>query len=302
MAGQETSWEGPLSPEMDPASGGLPLPEAKLNFAPTYGRPGNLVVFEAGPLPGRETVALDFYFPGSVSLLHHADNSVYGFVIIGFDTEAGRYPISLMEGESALAEEVLEIRDKSFAYSEFTMPPGRTEGWTAERLAEDREKIRRARDTSAPYPLWSDLFIRPLEGRITSTYGAVRVINNNPPRRHNGVDIGSPEGTPVLAANCGIVRLAEFLLAGGETVIIDHGIGLSTTYMHLSTIDIEEGQRVRRGEKIGEVGMTGYATGPHLHWEANLRNDRPVNPEQLLADYLIDLPLPYGDDHFPEQP
>ncbi|HED24673.1 MAG TPA: M23 family metallopeptidase, partial [Firmicutes bacterium] len=223
------------------------------------------------------------------------------YIIIGIDcdTEPGSYRLAFEKengddteaGEIILAEEI-EIAAKEFAFSRFSMPADRTTGWTSARLAEDREKVRLARETTEPYPLWTGPFISPLEGRISSEYGAVRVINNNPPRRHAGIDIAADEGTPVVAVNRGIVRLAEFLLSGGNTVIVDHGMGLSSSYLHLEEIHVEVGQTVECGEPVGTVGMTGYATGPHLHWEVNI-DQEAVNPEQLLDGDLLWIPPAY---------
>lgn len=114
-------------------------------------------------------------------------------------------------------------------------------------------------------------FERPLEwpvtGIITGVYGVRTFLNGQPRQPHLGVDIAAPAGTPVKAADAGIVSLAaQSLFFTGGTVIIDHGYGLSTLYVHLQNIAVHVGDRVTRGEIIGEVGETGRATGPNLHW------------------------------------
>jgi len=270
--------------------------EKEIFLQPQNPDPGDFLVVEAGPLTGNIDVILDFDFDGALSTIYRTGSRLYAVIAICYDNKPGRYRLSINKDSQQRTSKSLEtafnIGEKEFAFASFSMPASRTAGWTSARLAEDRENIRLARELSEPHPLWLQRFVRPLEGRITSTYGAIRVINNNPPRRHSGIDIGAPEGTPIVAANRGIVRLAEHLLAGGKTVIIDHGINLSTTYMHMSSIAVNEGQMVERGELIGTVGMTGYATGPHLHWEANIGH-APVNPEQLLEDDLLWVPPAY---------
>lgn len=266
----------------------------KLNHYPEVPAPGDFLIIEAGPAynyteSGIEP-GLDYDFPGAISRFYEAGGLIYAIVAISWDTEPGFYNLVLQidsgEQSEIVFEKSLEIAAKEFRLSRFSMPAERTAGWTAARLAEDRENVRLAREKTEPYPLWIDSFLLPLEGRITSEYGAIRIINENPPRRHSGLDIGAEEGTSIITPNNGIVRLSGFLLSGGNTVIIDHGMGLSSTYMHLETIAVNTGQTVTRGELIGTVGMTGYSTGPHLHWEVNI-GQTPVNPQQLLDNDLL---------------
>ncbi len=270
--------------------------EKELIFYPQLPAPGDFMIVEAGPLSDEVEVELAIDFPGSISHLYRLGGLLYAVVAISYNTEPGSYSLIIRAGNEEQGSDILSadilISDKEFLTSQFSMPASRTEGWTAERLAEDREKVRLARETTEPYPLWTERFINPLEGRITSEYGAIRIINQNPPRRHSGIDIATEEGEPIIAPNRGVVRLSEFLLSGGYTVIIDHGMGLSSTYMHLHELAVKTGEVVERGEKIGTVGMTGYATGPHLHWEVNI-GQVPVNPEQLLDNELLWIPPAY---------
>ncbi len=265
-------------------------------FYPKRPAPGDFLIIEAGPVTKDAVVELITDFPGAVSSYYQLGSLLYAVIAISYETEPGSYSLTVQtdpaEPDSSVLEAEIIIAEKDFRTSRFSMPPSRTAGWTAERLAEDREKVRLARETTEPHPLWLQRFIAPLEGRVSSEFGAVRIINENPPRRHSGIDIAADEGTPIVAPNRGIVRLAEFLLSGGNTVIIDHGIDLSSTYMHLHTISVEQGQLIERGEIIGTVGMTGYATGPHLHWEVNI-GQTPVNPEQLMQNELMWIPPAY---------
>jgi murein DD-endopeptidase MepM/ murein hydrolase activator NlpD len=116
-------------------------------------------------------------------------------------------------------------------------------------------------------------FIWPVTGRISGVYGSRRILNGTPKRPHMGVDIAVPQGTPVLAPANGVVSLVynDMFYTGG-TLMLQHGHGLSTMYIHLSKILVEKGQEVKQGDKIAEVGMTGRATGPHLHWAMTLHN------------------------------
>lgn len=115
---------------------------------------------------------------------------------------------------------------------------------------------------------WRQRFVWPATGRISGLFGAQRIYAGEPGSYHGGVDVAKPEGTPVVAPADGVVVLAAdppFTLEG-RLLILDHGHGLTSAFLHLSRIDVVPGQRVRQGAAIGRVGRTGRATGPHLHW------------------------------------
>ena len=127
-------------------------------------------------------------------------------------------------------------------------------------------------------------FIWPADGRISGVYGSRRILNGEPKRPHYGMDIANKTGTKVVAPAPGIVRLAQTgMYYTGGTIIIDHGFGLTTTFMHLSKVNVEVGSYVSQGEKIGEIGMTGRATGPHLDWRVNLGKTR-LDPQLLIPE------------------
>lgn len=116
--------------------------------------------------------------------------------------------------------------------------------------------------------LWSDLWQFPVLGGITAPFGEQRAVNGGDPAgHHSGTDFGAEEGTKVVATNSGTVVLAREMNLRGNTVIIDHGGGVFSTYAHLSSIVVQEGQRLDPGALIGLVGNTGLSTGAHLHWE-----------------------------------
>lgn len=120
-------------------------------------------------------------------------------------------------------------------------------------------------------------FIRPVPGRITSGFGMRYHPVLHVRKLHTGVDFGAPRGTPIHAAAAGVVLLAGYTRGYGNCVIIDHGGGVATLYGHCSSLGVSEGQSVKQGAVIGRVGATGYATGPHLHFEVR-RNGTPVQP------------------------
>ena len=139
-----------------------------------------------------------------------------------------------------------------------------------------------ARKKYVPDALFVAGFSKPAEGTITGVYGSRRILNGVPRRPHYGLDIAAKKGTPVKVISDGIVVFAnDDMFFNGKMLIISHGLGLSSTYIHLSKIIVKIGDRVLKGQEIGLVGSTGRATGPHLHLGVTL-NKTPIDPEQLF--------------------
>ena len=139
-----------------------------------------------------------------------------------------------------------------------------------QRIADDQRLVAAARGFDSPIDAFAEPFVWPVPAQVTGVYGSSRILNGVPRQPHFGIDLAAPRGTPVKAAAGGVVRLAaRDLYFTGGTIILDHGRGLTTTYLHLAKLDVKEGQSVKRGDVIGRVGSTGRATGPHLCWRAN---------------------------------
>ena len=127
-------------------------------------------------------------------------------------------------------------------------------------------------------------FIWPVKGRISGVYGSRRILNGTPKRPHYGLDIAAPQGTEIIAPADGLVTLNQpDLFYTGVTVMLDHGHGLSTLYIHMSESSVALGQHLKQGDVIGKVGKTGRATGPHLHWGMSLFDTR-LDPQLMLVD------------------
>lgn len=157
------------------------------------------------------------------------------------------------------------------------------------RRAPELDRINAARALNSDSEGWRQDFIWPASGRISGVFGSQRIYRGEPGSYHTGVDIARPSGTPVVAPADGVVILAAqtpFTLEG-HLLMIDHGMGLNSAFLHLSRIDVGEGDRVTRGQRIGAIGSSGRATGPHLHWSMKWRDER-LDP-QLLAG-----PMPEG--------
>jgi len=150
------------------------------------------------------------------------------------------------------------------------------------RIRSDSALVRQARKDRTSEMDFLAGFQKPLIGPITGVYGSQRVYNGVPKNPHYGVDYAAPTGTEVVAPAAGIVRLAHpDLFYSGGTMIIDHGHGLSSSFLHLSGLLVAEGTRVRRGQPVALVGATGRATGPHLDWRMNWHQQR-IDPQLVL--------------------
>jgi len=153
----------------------------------------------------------------------------------------------------------------------------------AARAKEEQARLRAVYDTLTPDKLWSGKFRLPLDG-VTSggNFGRRRVLNGKAGSPHGGVDFPALTGTPVHASQAGKVVIAEPMFFSGNTVVVDHGLGIYTFYCHLSEITVKVGDPVETGAEVGKVGATGRVTGPHLHWALSVNRAR-VNAMQILT-------------------
>jgi murein DD-endopeptidase MepM/ murein hydrolase activator NlpD len=149
------------------------------------------------------------------------------------------------------------------------------------RVKAEQEQVRAALEAVSPEKLWRSGFMQPVQGQPSGAFGGIRIINGQPRNPHNGEDIVAPVGTDVLAMNDGVARLTVDHFFSGKGVVLDHGLGLYSMYFHLSEVAVRDGESVTRGQRIGKVGASGRATGPHLHWAVRLNGSR-VNPYSLI--------------------
>ena len=198
-----------------------------------------------------------------------------GRFLIGWGRDAG--PTSLVEArlpDGTRVREALRVIPRQFKIEsipqlkQYSGPPD--PAWDALRSAE-RARIDAAHAMLSDSAGWTERFIWPAHGRISGVYGSQRILGGVPRDPHAGVDIAAPTGTPVVAPADAVVVLAAekpFSLEG-NLLILDHGNGLYSNFLHLSRIDVKVGDRVAQGQPVGRIGMTGRATGPHLHWALN---------------------------------
>ena len=190
---------------------------------------------------------------------------------VSLKTRAGDHHATIYwkygDGGGSSARVQVEVKPRRFGVQRLRLTASQQRCYTAPEAEREYQLIGTALDRVTLERRWRGAFLMPVQGRLSTSYGLQRYVNGKLSSRHRGVDIAAPEGTPVRAAAAGEVSLANpsFLLHG-QTVVIDHGHGVSTLYLHLSEIAVAPGQAVEQGQVIGKVGATGVATGPHLHY------------------------------------
>ncbi len=206
-------------------------------------------------------------------------------VLVGIDLDArpGTYAVDVSAGAMHVTHSLV-VRPRVFPTRHlnvdeaFVTPPPSVQ----DQIDRDARFLTAVWDASAPERLWQGSFIRPVKEPANSAFGTRSVFNGKPRNAHGGADFLSPAGTPIHAPNAGRIVAARLLYFSGNTVIIDHGLGLFSMFAHLSAIEVHEGDRVSEGQVLGKVGATGRVTGPHLHWAVRASGAR-VDPLALVA-------------------
>ena len=209
----------------------------------------------------------------------------YGGLPVEAPPGAAAAEVKVPRGEGLLSlEAAFTVAPPGWREQSLSVPPEFTAEKPPEveaRLAADRAAFAAAFAQPPRPPLFSGAFAWPARGRVTGRFGDLRTFNGETHGQHYGTDLPGKTGAPVRAANDGEVVLVRDAWASGLTVVLSHGADLYTVYFHLSRAGVAAGDRVRRGARIGAIGASGRASGPHLHWGAKV-GDLYVDPESLL--------------------
>jgi murein DD-endopeptidase MepM/ murein hydrolase activator NlpD len=211
------------------------------------------------------------------------------FFLLGLDIDApvGPQPLVLRFPDGSERRLATTVAPRSFPEERLTLPQAMVTPppELAARIAREQEQAAAVYRSSAGTQLWSGGFVRAVDGPASGNFGKRRILNGLPRSPHAGQDYTAPAGTPVRAVGGGVVRLCGDFYFSGLTVLVDHGAGLVSQYLHLERIDVKEGDTVAAGAIVGRVGSTGRATGPHLHLGLRLFEQR-VDPELLWGLFL----------------
>lgn len=248
--------------------------------------PGEVIKVSIKKMPSIESAQVKFL--GEKYEFAEKEDVLFCLIGLDLDIDIGMHPLNIyifkQDGHFEIKKREINVHDKEFPVKklwvkeEFVTPPENV----LERIRRESELTREIYSIYSSEWNVSGNFIIPVQGKIFPNFGEKRFFNNKPRSQHSGIDIASPQGTPVKASNSGKVVLATHLYFSGNTVIIDHGLGVFSIYCHFSEITVDSGQRVKKGEIIGKIGATGRVTGPHLHWSIKIRGTR-VDPNSLLS-------------------
>lgn len=213
--------------------------------------------------------------PGSVWL---------GFLTADLMVHPGTYRALVSISPSGYKKQIeIAVNAKDYGERRLTLPTRMVDldAETLERVNKESKAMSRIWESPPWDPLWIGAFLRPIQGDIIGPFGRRSIINNQPRAPHSGVDLKADRGTPVKAANHGRVVLADDHFFSGRTIVIDHGGGIQSMYFHLEKISVRRDEVVSKGQTIGQVGSSGRATGPHLHWGIRINGAR-IDPMNLI--------------------
>lgn len=211
-----------------------------------------------------------------------------GYFVFGFPREADKaHELVVIDDSGQRHSRSLDVATREFDIQRIDGLPQQTvtpDEEAQRRIQQENRLVAEARRVRSDMTYFADDFIWPAEGRISGVYGSQRILNGEPRAPHWGLDIAAPTGSPVYAPVNGVVVLVhtDMLMSGG-TLIVDHGHGVFSTFLHLHRILVDEGQYIEQGDPIAEIGATGRATGPHLDWRINWENTR-LDPQLLLPE------------------
>ncbi len=224
---------------------------------------------QGGLVVGKTIVGATVQFAGRT--LRVSDDGVFVFGFHRDDPPSMHLAVQYPDGEAetinlTVAQRDYDIQRINGLPKKKVTPPKDV----IERIQREAAAVRKARSRDTTGTEFLDGFLWPVDGKITGVYGSQRILNGKPRQPHYGIDIAAPKGTPVLAPAAGIVSFAEGdLYYSGGTLMIDHGHGFASTFLHMETLAVQVGQHVNQGDPIGTVGSTGRSTGPHLDWRVN---------------------------------
>ena len=258
----------------------VPVYAFQADVSPSEIKPGDAFVIKingtnTSHLPAASLKGRRFYFS-------RCGESCFAAIgTVGIRTKPGSYAIKLRVGKK-IKNLHLIVTQKSFTTTELTLPDDQVflSKKDLKRVKRENKRLKQIfQKVSQSH--YEESFILPLENDISTPFGIKRILNKKWISIHRGVDVTGKDGEEVKASNNGRVALAEELFFGGNTIILDHGLGIYTIYMHLSNFNVNVGEMVSKGDIIGFVGSSGRSTGPHLHFGVKVMN-MSANPVSLI--------------------
>ena len=254
--------------------------------------PGELLVIYAQYLTTSDKVSVQSDLPFSPNFVPYGSREMIALVPLSYDLRAGQYTAALSVGENTQTFDIT-LKDKEFPVQNLTISDKIAEATRNEESNKEfKEKIQPLLEARGTALLWSSAAEMPVPGaKRTTQFGTRRYINDDANSyRHTGIDLAIARGTEIKAINNGKVIFSEKLIQTGNTILIEHGLGLISWYYHLDELRVVVGDDVKKGDILGTVGSTGFSTGPHLHLNLSV-NGTYIDPNTALAGPLFRDPL-----------
>lgn len=245
----------------------IDLPEA-FTLSKSVVRQGDMLTVNAMYVNSADEIVLEQSLVPTFKWFSNGE-TLRGYIPTNYNTAVGKHTILFKNTRTgAVYTYEIEVVSRDFKVQKLTVDPNvEASTRTDEAYEEYRTIFNPVRTVSADTRYYTEDFLLPSAGKLTTEFGESRTVNGEPTSyRHNGIDIANKRGTDVLATNAGKVVLAYKLILTGNTVIIDHGEGLFSVYEHMDAMNVTVGDMVARGQKIGDMGSTGFSTGSHLHF------------------------------------
>jgi murein DD-endopeptidase MepM/ murein hydrolase activator NlpD len=210
-----------------------------------------------------------------------------GLLAVDLEAKPAKYQVKVRgvdpSGKNLSGAAALEVKKVVFKTQNLSLPSAMVDldPKTLERVNAESKRVEALFQRARREKLWKGPFLQPVQGEISTPFGLRRVINRQNKSPHSGVDLRAAEGTPILASNSGAVVLVDDLFFSGKSVVLDHGQGIYSMYFHLSEVLAREGEKISRGDVLGQAGSTGRSTGPHLHWGVRVHGAK-VDPFSLI--------------------
>ena len=216
----------------------------------------------------------------------HYDNSsksYIGFIGISQNTEPGERNVQILFNSKTKINKKINIQNKDFQIQHLTLPKTKVDlsDKDLKRHNKERKIVTGLFKNSKELKLYNSKFIKPIDNKISTPFGVKRFMNKKPKNSHSGIDLKAKMNEQIKSINKGVVVFTGNHFFSGNSIYIDHGLGIVSMYFHLSEIKVKTGDEVEIGDVIGLVGSTGRSTGPHLHWGVRVNNIR-VNPLSLI--------------------
>ncbi|MGE5484764.1 MAG: M23 family metallopeptidase [Ignavibacteriales bacterium] len=283
--GGEPATSAPMGTARPEDAGGAaapaPRPVAVVSAAPSKVPQGGLLCVTIRDLPASTEVTVEVF--GAKRKAFVSGDSARLFVPVDVKQPPGVHMANAECGDAGVIPAFFTVLETDFPSSRITVTR-ETEQLTQDqaRIQKDQALVRAGKSSTHRAPYWLEPFSKPVDAPVSTPFGYTRYVNGRESGRHWGIDFAAEAGTPVTAANAGKVVVAANLLLSGNTVVVDHGLNLFTSYLHMKDMKVKEGDLIEKGAVIGHVGSTGFSTGPHLHWSASCGLDS-FDPSALLT-------------------